>query len=281
MSSSETRVFAIGLTQAELRLFMGICTVSQRRACKLTAVPANKMRLADVLLVDKNSEEYAKYQHDIEMLSKNNLSELSKLIVVIDGDNPKDTNIARPIEWSRLPEFLATQLADHKRIRIAELAGNSSNPQKLPSSQHSPSQHTPSQHPSKQHSSKPETVINNSNNPHAPHILVVDDSLVVREQLSSILAEHGYAVTTASSGEEALQKFKPNYYSKVLLDVIMPKADGYEICRKLRSIDKGTPVIMLTSKSSPFDKIRGKMAGCKAYLTKPVVLDNLLKRLRA
>ncbi len=98
MSSSETRVFAVGLTQAELRLFMGICTVSQRRACKLTAVNADKIQFADVFLVDKNSEEYARYRHDIHALSENGLSELNKLVVVIDGNNPEDTNLARPIE---------------------------------------------------------------------------------------------------------------------------------------------------------------------------------------
>ncbi len=146
------------------------------------------------------------------------------------------------------------------------------------------SQTSPNPYPSKPKSeskANPGSATNTTPDPQVPHILVVDDSLVVREQLSSILAEHGYAVTTASSGEEALQKFKPNYYSKVLLDVIMPNADGYTVCRKLRSIDKRTPVIMLTSKSSPFDMIRGKMAGCKAYLTKPVVLENLLKKLSA
>ncbi len=157
-------------------------------------------------------------------------------------------------------------MANHKRLKIAELARNNSNS----------AQQKNAPAPTNQPSSNPHPV-----NPNAPRILVVDDSLVVREQLSKILTEHGYAVTTAESGEEALQKFKPNYYSKVLLDVIMPNADGYTVCRKLRSVDKRTPIIMLTSKSSPFDKIRGKMAGCKAYLTKPVVLEHLLKKLSA
>ncbi len=255
--SDETRIFAVGLTQTEQRLLAGICAISQRRLRKLKLIDADEIASADIFLVDENSEDYTKYKEVILNLSKSRPLILHKLLIFIDGNDSDNISIPRPIEWSRLPERITNLLENHKRKKIAEIARQSQEANDQP------------------------VIINKKRGSTVSRILVVDDSIVVREQLTKILTEHGYLVTTASSGEEALQLFKANYYRKVLLDVVMPEADGYEICRKLRTIDKKTPVIMLTSKSSPFDKIRGKMAGCQAYLTKPVTLDNLLVKLHS
>jgi twitching motility two-component system response regulator PilG len=107
-----------------------------------------------------------------------------------------------------------------------------------------------------------------------PEILVVDDSLAVRNYLRSLLESRGYAVTEADSGEAAVQTAGAGQFDCVLMDVIMPGVDGYEACRRIRAgARRGapiTPIVMLTSRSSPFDQIRGKMVGCAAYLTKPV-----------
>lgn len=102
--------------------------------------------------------------------------------------------------------------------------------------------------------------------------LVVDDSLAVRIQLEQTLQQYDFKVTTTSTGEQALELTDNHHYDVIFLDVVMPGIDGYETCRQIKkdSRKKTTPVIMLTSKSSPFDKIKGKLAGCNAYLTKPV-----------
>lgn len=102
--------------------------------------------------------------------------------------------------------------------------------------------------------------------------LVVDDSPTVRIKIESELLPMGVASDCAETGEQALQMLAKNEYDIVFLDIVLPGADGYEVCRKIKHNrdTKRLPVVMLTSKSSPFDRIRGSLAGCSTYLTKPV-----------
>lgn len=110
-------------------------------------------------------------------------------------------------------------------------------------------------------------------------ILVVDDSLPVRKALDMKLTLMQYSVEMASNGEQAIHMLDGNDYDAVFLDVIMPGVDGYEVCKHIkRNKDKKhIPVIMLTSKSSPFDRVKGKLAGCDTYLTKPVEHEQFQK----
>jgi twitching motility two-component system response regulator PilG len=103
-------------------------------------------------------------------------------------------------------------------------------------------------------------------------ILVVDDSSVVRTQLRGLLGRHGFTVTEAANVAEAIGIAAASMVDCVFMDVVMPDVDGYEGCREVKRLqrDRALPVVMLTSKSSPFDRIRGRMAGCDAYLAKPV-----------
>ena len=101
---------------------------------------------------------------------------------------------------------------------------------------------------------------------------MVDDSLPVRKALDMKLKLMDYEVQMATDGQQALSLMQHNQFDSVFLDVVMPGMDGYEVCRKIKR-NKATrhiPVIMLTSRSSPFDKVKGKLAGCDTYLTKPV-----------
>lgn len=102
--------------------------------------------------------------------------------------------------------------------------------------------------------------------------LVVDDSSTVRIKIESELLPMGVASDCAETGEQALQMLAKHEYDIVFLDIVLPGADGYEVCRKIKHNrdTKRVPVVMLTSKSSPFDRIRGSLAGCSTYLTKPV-----------
>lgn len=106
--------------------------------------------------------------------------------------------------------------------------------------------------------------------------LVVDDSPTVRKQLVLELGSFNIQVDTAETGEQGLELMQGSQYDIVFLDVVMPGADGYQVCKTIRRNPhtKMTPVVMLTSKSSPFDKVRGSLAGCNSYLTKPVEYDN-------
>jgi len=102
--------------------------------------------------------------------------------------------------------------------------------------------------------------------------LVVDDSPTVCKQLELELRNFNIKAETAETGERGLELIATQQYDIIFLDVVLPGTDGYSICKEIRrdSRTKQTPVIMLTSKSSPFDRVRGSLAGCNAYLTKPV-----------
>lgn len=102
--------------------------------------------------------------------------------------------------------------------------------------------------------------------------LVVDDSPTVTKQIELELRNSGITSDIAETGERALELLGQHHYDMVFLDVILPGADGYQVCKEIRKTPRTrqTPVIMLTSKSSPFDKVRGSLVGCSAYLTKPV-----------
>ena len=102
--------------------------------------------------------------------------------------------------------------------------------------------------------------------------LVVDDSPTVRAKIEVELRAYGVVTDAVMSGEQGLQMLTKNEYDIVFLDIVLPGADGYEICRAIKHNrdTKRLPVVMLTSKSSPFDRIRGSLAGCSTYLTKPV-----------
>jgi two-component system, cell cycle response regulator len=109
-----------------------------------------------------------------------------------------------------------------------------------------------------------------------PAVLVVDDSPTVRKQVELVLTGMDAQVSVAATGESALEMAQRQHFDLVLLDVVLPGTDGYSVCRTLKRNPKTrlTPVVMLTSKASPFDRIRGSLAGCDSYLTKPVIKED-------
>ena len=106
-------------------------------------------------------------------------------------------------------------------------------------------------------------------------MLVVDDSPTVRQQLGLAFTQMGIACEMAASGEQALARLANAHYDLVMVDVVIPDMDGYRLTREIRKRHRGTPVIILSSRSAPFDYARGMLAGCKAYLAKPVPLRQL------
>lgn len=106
----------------------------------------------------------------------------------------------------------------------------------------------------------------------AVKVLVADDSLAVRRQLKIEFDSMNAHLDAVSDGEAAVRAAENEQYDVIFLDVVMPGMDGYTACKNIRrsKLNKGTPVIMLTSRSSKFDKLKGILAGCDTYLTKPV-----------
>ena len=118
----------------------------------------------------------------------------------------------------------------------------------------------------------PPPVVEAPPKPPMPQALVVDDSLSVRTQMKLCLQMYDVEVDFAEDAETALEKVKNNRYDIMFLDVVLPEMDGNKACKLVKG-NKATrklPVVMLTSKSSPFNKVRGAMSGCDRYLTKPV-----------
>jgi len=112
-------------------------------------------------------------------------------------------------------------------------------------------------------------------------ILVVDDDRAVRESLRRSLTFNGYTVDLAVDGLNALEKVAESRPDAVVLDVMMPRLDGLEVCRRLRSAGDDLPILVLTARDSVSERVAGLDAGADDYLPKPFALEELLARLRA
>jgi len=112
-------------------------------------------------------------------------------------------------------------------------------------------------------------------------ILIVDDDEKIISMLRRGLAFEGYEVMTASNGEQGLNKMMESDPDIVILDVMMPKVDGWEVCRRIREAGSSVPVLMLTAKDDIKDRVKGLDNGADDYLVKPFALEELLARVRA
>ena len=257
------KVFVIGFQSTERRLVDGVVMLSQRRNPRLQLVREAEAQQADAFLIDAADREamaWAKQNHWLH----------DRTVIWVDGrDEPRaeHTALHRPVSWTALSIILASALEKTSRAEAARVAPTPAPP--------------PAAAQSSLLSLEPDMLAGSSEplpQSQMPQILVVDDSLAVRNHLESLLGAQGLAVKTVEDGEKALAEVSRREFSCVLLDVLMPGMDGYEVCRRIKGTRRGKtplPVIMLTSKSSSFDRIRGKMSGCDAYLTKPVDPDAL------
>jgi twitching motility two-component system response regulator PilG len=157
----------------------------------------------------------------------------SKVVIWVDASSAQGGfAVRRPIQWSSLPMLLVRALE-----QVPKKAGTVS------------------------------VGLSGGNS-----VLVVDDSVAVRGQLRALLERRGLIVSEVESAEAAIKMAADTSYACILMDVLMHGMDGYEACRLIKASASGKKanIVMLTSRTSPFDRIRGKMAGCDAYLTKPV-----------
>ena len=112
-------------------------------------------------------------------------------------------------------------------------------------------------------------------------ILVVDDEKNIRESLVDLLESEGYGVRTAADGMAALAAYAERRPDLMLLDVMMPKKSGYDVCREIRKTDAKLPIIMLTAKAEEVDEVLGLERGASDYVTKPFSIQALLARVGA
>jgi two-component system, OmpR family, response regulator MprA len=112
-------------------------------------------------------------------------------------------------------------------------------------------------------------------------ILVVDDDRAVRESLRRSLQFNGYSVQLAGDGQQAMEVLATQRPDAMVLDVMMPRVDGLEVCRRLRGTGDDLPILVLTARDAVSDRVAGLDAGADDYLPKPFALEELLARLRA
>jgi DNA-binding response OmpR family regulator len=115
----------------------------------------------------------------------------------------------------------------------------------------------------------------------APRILLVDDEQPIQTLLSFPLQRDGYEVVQASDGREALARFSEQQFDLVVLDLMLPRMDGLEVCKRLRANGSTVPIIMLTAKSEEIDKVLGLELGADDYITKPFSMREFRSRVKA
>jgi two-component system response regulator RegX3 len=111
-------------------------------------------------------------------------------------------------------------------------------------------------------------------------ILVVDDEAAIRETVGYALRGEGYEVSDAADGEEALEVARSNGFDVLILDLMLPKLSGVEVCRRLRA-ESDVPILLLTAKDAEVDRVLGLEAGADDYVTKPFSMAELVSRVRA
>ena len=221
----------------------------------------------DLYLVDIDNPEAAK---EFQALSK--LASLPAVLVGTAQAGAGNTVLARPVQWARLLQALeATALAAEAGAGAAEVQEDATLPLGR-SSASTPAPRSSAEPSIPDHASKRRAL--------GDAVLVVDDNATVRMFMKAKLAPFGFEVDYAETGEEAVGLTGSREYACVFLDVVLPGIDGYQVCKLIKSNKqaiKKTAVVMLTSRSSPFDKLRGSLAGCDEYLTKPLDENRLLE----
>ena len=120
-----------------------------------------------------------------------------------------------------------------------------------------------------------------TDNDQIPSVLVVDDEPNIRELVQVALQFHGCTVTTAATGKDALRQAETDRPDLIVLDVVLPDLDGFEVCRRLRSGGNEVPVIFLTARDTSSDTVTGLALGGDDYVTKPFSVESLVARVRA
>ena len=114
-----------------------------------------------------------------------------------------------------------------------------------------------------------------------PRLLIVEDEEPIRTGLIDVFVYHGYDVAWADQGPEGLREALTGRFDLILLDVMLPGMDGFEICRRIRDVDRAQPIIMLTAKTSDEDIVQGLSLGADDYVAKPFSIAQLVLRVQA
>ncbi|WBY02463.1 response regulator [Ramlibacter tataouinensis] len=259
-------VDVIGFNDVERAMLASIFALAARRDPGFAQFePGTPGRTPDVYLVDADKPEAMK-----EFRSLHKRAGLPSVLIGTSAQGTDFPVLPRPLQWARLLQalddvvsggddgapFVAPPVDAHAHLRRS-----------LPGASRSSSPQAAAQ------AGAAQRMMGDT-------VLVVDDNATVRAFMQAKLAPFGFEVDFAETGEEAIGLSGTHEYTCVFLDVVLPGIDGYQVCKLIKSNKQAirkTAVVMLTSRSSPFDKLRGSLAGCDEYLTKPLDEDRLLE----
>lgn len=264
-------VDVIGFNDVERSMLSSIFALAARRDPGFAQYePGTPGRAPDIYLVDAdNGDAFSEFRA---------LHKRSSLPAVLVGSAAHGTDfplLPRPLQWARLLQALEDTVADGEEPPVAVGAA-------LPDPALTLRRSLSGGGNALGRTIPPMAVVDDATKKRVlgDSVLVVDDNATVRMFMQAKLAPYGFEVDFAETGEEAVGLSGQHEYTCVFLDVVLPGIDGYQVCKLIKSNKqaiKKTAVVMLTSRSSPFDKLRGSLAGCDEYLTKPLDEDRLLE----
>lgn len=265
-------VDVIGFNPVERSMLASIFALAARRDPGFVQYdPASTVSgSADIYLVDAENPEAL---NEFKTLSKR--ANLPAVMIGSGGDSMGFTMLPRPLQWARLLQALEDTVSAAgagTKARRDEEDGTLPLGKTLSASGAGRSHPGGNPPPLDEAAAKKRAL--------GDTVLVVDDNASVRMFMKAKLAPFNFEVDFAETGEEAVGLTGTREYTCVFLDVVLPGIDGYQVCKLIKANKhamKKTAVVMLTSRSSPFDKLRGSLAGCDEYLTKPLDEDRLLE----
>jgi len=295
-AKSQYTIDVHGFSQTERIILKSIFSLSARRTPKfvefMPTVDSTMGAAPDIFLVD------AEDAGAMEDFRQKNALNTRPAILVGDTDHCIScTILSRPLQWTKMFKAfdLAVGINAPSQIPKAELAVRIAAPyektQPMVAIMPALRSLAPSIAPQQTSNTAPLKSVSVNHNlkgnlaPEGPidrpfnWVLVCDDNMTVREFMRVKLAPFGFNVDFAETGEQAVGLTGTKHYTCVFLDVVMPGINGYQVCKLIKSKKGGakTAVVMLSSKDSTFDKIRGTMSGCDTYLTKPVNENRLFE----
>lgn len=263
------QVDVIGFNETERLMLSSIFGLAARRDPGFVQRAAGSARNSDLYLVDADNE--AAMQEFLAIRQR------FPAPAVLIGASDRNTGLpllSRPLQWARVLQSFddvvqgaappAPSTENEKTMLLRRTVSGAGTKTPAPPKAAAPRSAAPAQ--------RTRTA--------ADSVLVVDDNATVRKFMETRLAPYGFNVDFAETGEQAVGLTGTKEYTCVFLDVVLPGIDGYQVCKLIKGNKqavKRTAVVMLTSRSSPFDKLRGSLAGCDEYLTKPVDENQLLE----
>ncbi len=264
-------VDVIGFNPTERAMLTSIFALAARRDPGFVQYDPVSALTPDLYLVDMDDATALG-----EFRALNRRDALPTVLVASPGHDGTQEVVERPLQWARLLQAMEDAVAELDETapaplaepRVAEAAGVNSWARRSGAG------------PLRTNPLAPDAARSDIRRALGDAVLVVDDNATVRAFMQAKLAPFRFEVDFAENGEEAVGLTGGREYACVFLDVVMPGIDGYQVCKLIKGNKqaiKKTAVVMLTSRSSPFDKLRGSLAGCDEYLTKPLDEDRLLE----